>query len=90
METLKYLEKNMFKCDLCKKISRPYTPMTKKIAEIRKKEYEYKIFTKSGEKTKITKGWEIVKELSVCNDCADTEIIPIEKDETSNTTGSRH
>lgn len=59
----------MFRCEKCNKISKPREKMHKVITETREKVYENKIKTKNGESIKETFGTEIVKEISLCENC---------------------
>jgi hypothetical protein len=63
----------MFICDKCFKSSKPGDLCNKLVVETRPQTYTYK--TKVGkpphqtERTKETKGKEIVREIKLCNDC---------------------
>jgi hypothetical protein len=48
----------MFKCQMCGKTTKAREPMTKIVAEKRDKEY-----SNGG------KGWEIVREIAICQSC---------------------
>lgn len=57
----------MFKCEQCSKTTKPYEKATKKITQTRKRDY-------FNEKEQlIGSGFEIVKEITVCVDCVNTE-----------------
>lgn len=51
----------MFQCKKCKRITEPRENSNKIVVEKREKEYK--------NQDKITYGWEIVKEITVCNSC---------------------
>lgn len=71
----------MFKCDNCGKVTQPGEKQHKALLNTRNKEYYYEQFEeKYGKKKrieddhgkpiyKVTVGYEIVKEISVCSDC---------------------
>ena len=52
----------MFRCDKCKKVTEPREPRTLRVTQKRQKTYE--------NATKVSHGWEIVKEEAVCRSCA--------------------
>ena len=60
----------MFKCELCGKITKSGEKQTKKIIETRK--VKYSNISPNG-KEKVTDGFEIVKEISICEECAKKE-----------------
>ena len=62
----------MFKCGMCKKSSKPREMATVKVVEKRVKEYVQK--DEYGNPGKESQGWEIVKEIKVCQSCASKEI----------------
>ena len=64
----------MFHCDDCDALVPPRTKPNKVIAKKRKKFYEY------DEGKKVIQGWEIVKEINICDEC-------YEKREQKNNTG---
>lgn len=57
----------MYKCERCNRISNPREKANKIVVEKRQKKYEFK--NNLGEIIKTTFGWEIVKEITVCNNC---------------------
>ena len=59
----------MFKCEKCQKNSKPYEKLHKYPVEVRNKIYQNEL--KEGRKIKIITscGYEIVKELNVCESC---------------------
>lgn len=60
----------MFKCQICGKITKAGEKQTKKIVETRDKKYNY--IDKHGNK-KVSTGFEIVKEINICEECAKKE-----------------
>lgn len=56
----------MFKCQRCKRTTRPHESMSKVVTKLRPKTYVNVI----GDKEKISTGTEIVEELQVCERCA--------------------
>lgn len=56
----------MFKCQRCKRTTRPNERMRKVVTKLRPKTYVNVI----GDKEKISTGTEIVEELQVCERCA--------------------
>lgn len=56
----------MFKCDVCEKMSKPNTRLTKIPVVLRQVRYEQ-------EKGPSAHGQETVKEISVCEDCMERE-----------------
>lgn len=56
----------MFKCQRCKRTTRPNESMRKVVTKLRPKTYVNVI----GDKEKISTGTEIVEELQVCERCA--------------------
>lgn len=56
----------MFKCQKCKRTTRPNESMRKVVTKLRPKTYVNVI----GDKEKISTGTEIVEELQVCERCA--------------------
>lgn len=56
----------MYYCEQCNKLSEPRVGQYKKVVEKRERDY----VSKMREKIKVTKGWEIVKELLVCRECS--------------------
>lgn len=67
----------MFKCELCGKTTKAGEKQTKKVIETRNKIYSNIL---PNGKEKISDGYEIVKEINVCEECARLEE---EKDEQS-------
>ncbi len=62
----------MFKCDKCGKITRPREKQTKKVVKTRDKTYTYTDkFDRN--QIKFKENAEIVKEISLCEDCAKRE-----------------
>jgi len=61
----------MYKCESCNKLSAPRVALNKKVVSSRKVSYVNKVWDREKEEefTKTTEGSEIVKELSVCNNC---------------------
>lgn len=61
----------MFKCQLCLKLSLPKEPVNKKVLLTREVEYQNNLYDKEKEKeyVKISKGFEIVKEINICERC---------------------
>ena len=57
----------MFKCQKCNKVSAPRENSNKLVVEKRPMVYEIK--DNHNNIIKETKGWEIAKELTVCNEC---------------------
>ena len=57
----------MFYCQSCNELSQPTVGSNKLVTEIRPKVYENKVHNK----IKISNGWEIVKEITVCKTCYD-------------------
>lgn len=62
----------MFRCDKCGKITRPGEKQTKKVVKTRDKAYEYKDKFER-EQTKFKENAEIVKEINLCESCAEEE-----------------
>lgn len=60
----------MFKCEKCKRTTKPYEKMTRQVVTTRNKTYVNNI----GDHEKITEGYETVKEISLCEKCA-SEIV---------------
>ena len=60
----------MFKCEKCKKTTKPYEKMTRQVIAKRNKTYVNNV---DGQE-KITEGYETVKEISLCEKCA-SEIV---------------
>lgn len=56
----------MFKCEICKRVTKPREKQYKHILKTRSKNYYY--INKYG-KERTSKGNEIVKEISVCEKC---------------------
>ncbi len=57
----------MFECNRCNRITEPKEKSNKIVVEKRDRKYEFK--NAEGEVVKIKHGWEIVKEITVCNNC---------------------
>ena len=62
----------MFRCDKCKKITKPREKQTKKVVKTRTKTYYFE--DKYGNKKKKD-GHEIVKEINLCEKCAEKESV---------------
>ena len=60
----------MFRCDKCKKITKPGEKQHKKVIQTRKKEYHNE--DKWGN-DKVSVGYETVKEINLCEKCAEKE-----------------
>lgn len=60
----------MFKCEICGNITKPNEKQYKKVVETREKTYSY-IDKYGNEKTST--GSEIVKEINICEKCAEEE-----------------
>jgi len=58
----------MFRCDLCKKVSKPGDRPTTIVTKRREKEYSNR--SKKGKEI-ISKGWEIVEEKKCCSFCGE-------------------
>ena len=59
----------MFKCEKCNKITAPNEKQHKIITKTRPREYINKYYKKGQEYEKITEGFEIEKEINVCEKC---------------------
>ena len=60
----------MFRCQKCDKVTEKHQPMNKAVIETRDRTYETEIKRGKMRGTmRVTKGSEIVKEISVCPDC---------------------
>lgn len=57
----------MFKCQKCGEVSKPRENSNKLVVEKRPQTYE--IRDNHGNVERETEGWEIAKELTVCNNC---------------------
>ncbi len=55
----------MFRCEKCNKVSMPREKSNKVVIEKRDKTYSYK----KGYEERTAHGWEIQKEITVCNEC---------------------
>lgn len=62
----------MFRCEKCGKTTRAGEKQTKKVIQTRRKEY-YNVDKWGNDKT--SKGVEIVKEINLCEKCAEKESI---------------
>ncbi len=51
-----------YRCEECGKVSKPGEKQNRIVVETREVDYEQKDFTR-------TKGWEIVREIKVCDKC---------------------
>lgn len=60
----------MFKCELCGKTTKPGEKQIKKI--VAKRDVKYSNILPNG-KEKISDGYEIVKEINICEECAKKE-----------------
>lgn len=64
----------MFKCNKCKRITEPGEKLNKMVTKIRERNYVNKILNKYGKEVeKESTGYEIVKEINVCDKCYDEE-----------------
>lgn len=60
----------MYKCQICGKQTRPHQKINRIVTETRERNYINEFKDKKGNKReKISTGYEIVKELNVCNEC---------------------
>ena len=60
----------MYKCQKCNKTTTPHEKCNKVVVETRDKEYINEYENKWGnKKQKITNGYEIAKEINVCDEC---------------------
>ena len=59
----------MFKCERCNKISKPNEKLNKLITKTRPREYINKYYKKGQEHIKVTEGFEIEKEINLCERC---------------------
>ena len=61
----------MFKCEKCGKVTQPGDKINKKVVETREREYTSIIGYDKNDKPiyKTSTGWEIVKEINVCDNC---------------------
>lgn len=63
----------MYKCQKCGKTTMPHEKCNKVVVETREKEYIKEYEDKYGnKKQKITNGYEIVKEINMCDLCYST------------------
>ena len=62
----------MFRCDRCGKTTRPGEKQTKKVVKTRDKTYTYTDKFER-EQTKFKENAEIVKEINLCENCAEEE-----------------
>lgn len=59
----------MFKCDFCKKVSKPKDPSYSWVLKKNKKNYE--LLDKKGERIAVSSGWEMKKQSRICANCYD-------------------
>lgn len=60
----------MYKCEKCGKITKPHEKLNRLVIQTRDKTYVNKFIDKNGKECeKITKGYEIAKEINVCKEC---------------------
>ncbi len=66
----------MFRCDICKKVQKSGDPVIKVTVEKRERVYKNSYYNDEEKLvTKMTNGWEIVKEVDACRVCADNYLL---------------
>ncbi len=59
----------MYRCEKCKKNSRPGQELNRVVVETRPKEYKNTVKIKGRRQVKYSKGYETVKEIGICKKC---------------------
>lgn len=68
----------MYKCQKCGRLTKPGEKQNKLVVQTREKTYINKVIENKREIEKVTTGFEIAKEINVCDKCYEESIQEVE------------